>query len=191
MRDLTKLPTELPQPIDDGAAAHLAGMHLPAIALESTVGRRVTLEEAARAPAVIFFYPRTGRPEQPAPEGWDAIPGARGCTPQSCGFRDLSAEFATLGCAIFGVSTQTPEYQLEFAKRTNLPFELLSDANLTLTRRCASTMEFPIASGGPTTLIRRMAWFCEESRIIRVWYPVFPPDRNAKEVLRWLVSRVC
>jgi peroxiredoxin (alkyl hydroperoxide reductase subunit C) len=150
--------------------------------------------------AVVFLYPRTGVPGQPQNRGfngedWDTIPGARGCTPQSCGFRDLHAEFQALGVGVFGVSTNTPQHQLEFKSRNRVPFEFLSDSRLDLVRAMRlPTFEFPVESGGPTTLIRRMAWFVEQdaagtSRIAHVWYPVFPPDQNAAAVLAWLQRR--
>lgn len=190
MRDLSQLPADLPVPTDDGAARHLHCRILPDLALESTRGRMVNLSDATAGRAVLFFYPRSGRPEQPPPDGWDLIPGARGCTPQSCGFRDLAAEFSAFHCAIFGVSTQTSEYQREFANRVHLPFELLSDAQLALTHTLQlPTMDFPIASGGPRTLIKRLSILVEARRIVQVWYPVFPPNENAATVLAWLRGR--
>ena len=140
--------------------------------------------------AVLFFYPRTGEKGRSAGPEWDLIPGARGCTPQSCGFRDLHREFGALGVAVAGVSTQTSEYQREFVERNHVPFDLLSDADLRLTRALRlPTFEFPVPGGGPTTLIKRMAWYCEGGRIAHVWYPVFPPDKNAETVLAWLRQR--
>lgn len=150
----------------------------------------VDLAAATSRRAVLFFYPRTGRPAEPPPDGWDAIPGMRGCTPQSCGFRDLQAEFARLDVAIYGISTQDPDYQAEFAVRMHIPFEILSDCDLLLTRALRlPTIEFPVRSGGPTTLVKRMACFVEHARIEKVWYPVFPPDRNAAEVLAFVNGR--
>jgi peroxiredoxin len=190
MRDLTKLPADLPVPIDDGACRHLPGRTVPSIALHSTLEREVDLAQATAGQAVLFFYPRTGRPDDPPPDGWDALPGMRGCTPQSCGFRDLRAEFARLSVAIYGISTQDPAYQVEFAARMHIPYEILSDCDLRLTRAMnLPTIEFRVRSGGPTTLIKRMAWYVERSRIERVWYPVFPPDRNAAEVLEFVTER--
>lgn len=149
---------------------------------------------------MLFFYPRTGVPGQPPSLGfhgeeWDSIPGARGCTPQNCGFRDLHAEFQALGVAVFGVSTNTTDHQTEFTHRTHIPFELLSDAQLQLTQGLRlPTFEFPVESGGPSTLLHRMAWYAEPDhegllRILKVWYPVFPPDENARTVLAWLQRR--
>jgi peroxiredoxin len=185
--DAYTLPRDLPVPIDDGAADHLRGAAVPSIALASTSGGVVNLAVLASRPAVLFFYPRTGEQGRSAGPEWDLIPGARGCTPQSCGFRDLHGEFAALSVAVAGVSTQTSGYQREFVERNHVPFPLLSDADLALTRSLRlPTFEFPVASGGPSTLIRRMAWFLDGSRIVHVWYPVFPPDRNAETVLAGL-----
>lgn len=188
--DLHALPPNLPVPVDDGACDHLPGARVPSVRLASTGGRTVDLAEIAARPAVLFFYPRTGEPGKAAGPEWDAIPGARGCTPQSCGFRDLHREFAAQGVAVFGVSTQQTGYQREFVDRNHVPFELLSDADLVLTRALRlPTFEYPVAGGGPTTLIKRMAWYVDRGRIERIWYPVFPPDRNADTVLAWLRER--
>ena len=181
------LPAGLPVPVDDGATAHLPGAAVPGIALPATSGRMVALDLWASTPGVLFFYPRTGEAGRPAGPEWDAIPGARGCTPQSCGFRDLHAEFAARGVRIAAVSTQETDYQREFVVRNHIPFEILSDARLALTRALGlPTFEYPVPSGGPTTLIKRMAWYVEAGRIVHVWYPVFPPDKNAEVVLAWL-----
>jgi peroxiredoxin len=188
--DVSTLPRDLPAPIDDGAADHLRGRVVPSLVLGSTSGAAVDLAALAAGPAVLFFYPRTGEQGRSAGPAWDLIPGARGCTPQSCGFRDLHDEFRALGVTLAGVSTQTTAYQREFVERNHLTFPLLSDADLALTRALRlPTFEFPVAGGGPTTLIRRMAWFLEGGRIARVWYPVFPPDTNAATVLAWLGTR--
>ena len=185
--DVYTLPADLPAPVDDGAADHLRGTAVPSLELPATSGARVDLAVLGREPAVLFFYPRTGERGRSAGPEWDLIPGARGCTPQSCGFRDLHAEFLALGVTVAGVSTQTTAYQREFVQRNHVPFELLSDAELGLTRALRlPTFEFPVAGGGPTTLIRRMVWYVEGGRIARVWYPVFPPDQNAETVLAWL-----
>jgi peroxiredoxin len=187
MADVSTLPAGLPVPVDDGAADHLRGAAVPPVALPATSGGLVELPALARGPAVLFFYPRTGEADRAAGPEWDLIPGARGGTPQSCGFRDLHADFQALGVAVAGVSTQSPAYQREFVERNHVPFALLSDAALRLTRALRlPTFEFPVAGGGPTTLIRRMAWYLEGGRIAHVWYPVFPPDRNAETVLAWL-----
>lgn len=184
------LPPNLPAPVDDGACDHLPGSRVPSVRLASTGGRVVDLAEIAERPAVLFFYPRTGEPGTAAGPEWDAIPGARGCTPQSCGFRDLHREFTTLGVAVFGVSTQETGYQSEFVERNHVPFELLSDRDLLLARALRlPTFEYPVELGGPSTLLKRMGWFVERGRIERIWYPVFPPDRNAETVLAWLRAR--
>jgi peroxiredoxin len=193
--DPTTLPAELPRPIDDGAADHLRGAVLPALALPSTLGGELDLAEITRGPAVLFFYPRTGTPGQPPPRladgsDWDLVPGLRGCTPQSCAYRDLHADFRALGVAVVAVSTQTSAYQRELAERMHLAFPILSDERLALTRALRlPSLEMPAAPGGPTTLIKRMAWYCERGRIEHVWYPVFPPQENAATVLAWLRGR--
>jgi peroxiredoxin len=189
MADVHTLPAGLPVPVDDGAADHLRGAIVPALALPATSGALVDLAALGREPAVLFFYPRTGELGRPAGPEWDLIPGARGCTPQSCGFRDLHGEFRALGVTVAGVSTQSTAYQQEFVQRNHVPFDLLSDAELRLTRALRlPTFEFRVTGGGPPTLIKRMAWYVEGGRIARVWYPVFPPDRNAETVLSWLRS---
>jgi peroxiredoxin len=189
-RDVYTLPADLPLPVDDGAADHLRGAAVPTLALPATSGRTVNLAELSRQPAVLFFYPRTGQPGKSAGRDWDLIPGARGCTPQSCGFRDLHGEFRALGVSVAGVSTQTTAYQREFVERNHVPFDLLSDAELRLTSALTlPTFEFPVPGIGPSTLIKRMAWYLEAGRIAHVWYPVFPPDKNAETVLGWLRAR--
>ena len=189
-RDVYTLPPDLPVPVDDGAADHLRGAAVPSLALPATSGRVVDLAELARQPAVLFFYPRTGQAGTSAGRDWDLIPGARGCTPQSCGFRDLHAEFQGLGVPVAGVSTQTTAYQREFVERNHVPFDLLSDDRLELTRALKlPTFEFPVPDIGPPTLIKRMAWYLEAGKIAHVWYPVFPPDKNAEVVLDWLRGR--
>jgi peroxiredoxin len=188
--NLHQLPPNLPAPADDGAGDHLPGSQVPSVRLASTGGRVVDLAEVAERPVVFFFYPRTGEPGKAAGPEWDAIPGARGCTPQSCGFRDLHRDFTRLAVAVFGVSTQDSGYQGEFVERNHVPFELLSDRDLLLTRALRlPTFEYPVEGGGPTTLIKRMAWYVERGRIEKLWYPVFPPDRNAETVLAWLRER--
>jgi peroxiredoxin len=185
--DVQHLPAGLPAPVDDGAAAHLPGAAVPAVTLPSTSGGAVTLAAWAATPGVLFFYPRTGEAGRSAGPEWDAIPGARGCTPQSCAFRDLFAEYRSRGVRVAAVSTQHTDYQREFVARNHIPFEILSDAGLALTRAMAlPTFEYPVTGGGPTTLIKRMAWYVDAGRIVKVWYPVFPPDRNAATVLAWL-----
>ena len=190
MDSVHALPPNLPVPVDDGACDHLPGSRVPSIRLGSTGGGVVDLGGVAKWPAVFFFYPRTGEPGKVAGPEWDAIPGARGCTPQSCGFRDLHREFTKLGVAVHGISTQDTDYQREFVARNHLPFDLLSDRDLLLTRALLlPTFEYPVERGGPTTLIKRMAWFVDRGSIERIWYPVFPPDRNAETVLAWFRER--
>jgi peroxiredoxin len=181
-RDWTTLPDDLPVPQDDGAARHLAGSRLPSLALAATDGSQVDLAKLAGR-TLVYVYPRTGRPGQPNIEGWDAIPGARGCTPQSCGFRDHFAELKALGVAhVFGLSTQDTEYQREAVERLHLPFPILSDQNLALTR-AIGLPTFDIAG---LTLLKRMALVIDDGVVVKVFYPVFPPDRNVLEVIAWL-----
>ena len=184
LHDPTILPAELPVPTDDGAAAHLAGQKLPALALPATDGSRVDLAKLAGR-TVVYIYPRTGVPGRAMPEGWDAIPGARGCTPQSCSFRDHFAELKALGVAqLYGLSTQDSDYQREAAQRLKLPFAILSDANFALTR----ALKLPTFAVAGMTLLNRMALVIDDGVITKVFYPVFPPDKNAEEVIAWLRS---
>jgi peroxiredoxin len=176
------LPENLPVPQDDGAARHLAGMRLADLALAATDGSQVNLAKLAGR-TVVYVYPRTGRPGVPAPDGWDAIPGARGCTPQSCGFRDHFADLKRLGVAqLFGLSTQDGAYQREVVERLHLPFPILSDAGLELTR----ALRLPTFSVEGMTLIKRMAWVIDHGVISHAFYPVFPPDKSAETVVAWL-----
>lgn len=188
MRDnFYSLPTDLPVPEDDGACQHLvAGTPLPSLELTATSGQQVNLARLTQEPTVLFFYPRTGRPDEPAPVGWDEIAGARGCTPQTCGYRDHYAGFKELGYQVWGVSTQTSEYQRELVRRIQLPFEILSDAEFALTQE----MRLPTFEFSGMRLLKRMAWICNQGRITRVFYPVFPPDQNAAMVLEWLRREV-
>jgi len=181
-RNLMQLPTDLPVPVDDGATRHLPGRAMPDLALAATDGASVNLSRL-RGRTVVYVYPRTGEPGKPSPDGWDAIPGARGCTPQSCGFRDHHAELRTLGVAqLFGLSTQDTDYQREAAERLHLPFSLLSDHELKLAR----ALELPTFTVAGMTLIKRMALVIDDGVITHVFYPVFPPDKNAEEVIAWL-----
>ena len=176
------LPADLPAPTDDGAARHLAGMRLPSLALAATDGAAVDLSALAGR-TVVYVYPRTGRPGQKLPDGWDAIPGARGCTPQSCSFRDHFAQLRGLGVAhLFGLSTQDTDYQREAAERLHLPFALLSDAGLGLTR----ALDLPTFAVEGMTLIKRMVLVIDDGAITKVFYPVFPPDQSAEAVVAWL-----
>lgn len=178
---LTTLPDDLPVPLDDGAAAHLDGMRLPALMLPRTDGGTTDLA-ALRGLQVIYVYPMTGRPDAPLPDGWDVIPGARGCTPQSCAFRDHHAELAALGAGVFGLSSQRSDYQQEAAARLHLPFPLLSDDSLQL----KAALRLPTFTAAGLELYRRLTLITDDARIVKVFYPVFPPDRNAADVLAWL-----
>lgn len=180
--DLSTLPEYLPRPVDDGAAAHLPGLRLPSVELPATNGDMVDLSKIP-AIAIVFAYPRTGRPgEDPLVVDWDTIPGARGCTPEACSFRDLQTEFARFSAKVFGLSTQTTEYQREAADRLHLPFPLLSDAALHL----AHGLSLPIHILAGQILLKRLTWVQRNSVIEHLFYPVFPPDRAAHEVLAWL-----
>ena len=180
--DPNVLPDGLPVPQDDGAARHLTGLRLPSVPLVATDGSTVDLSKLAGR-TVVYIYPRTGVPGQPSPEGWDAIPGARGCTPQSCAFRDHFAELKRLGVdRLYGLSTQDTEYQSEAVNRLHLPFPILSDCNLALTR----AIKLPTFTVAGMNLLKRVALVIENGTIIKVFYPVFPPDKNAEEVMAWL-----
>lgn len=182
MADYASLPSDLPVPVDDGACDHLAGMRLPDISLESTGGSTARLLEACAGRCVLYLYPRTGTPGVALPDGWDLIPGARGCTPQSCGFRDHAQELRDLGASMVGISSQSPEEQREFSERVRLPFPLLSDPMLLL----AEQLRMPTFEVAGMTLYRRVTLIAEGALVTKVFYPVFPPDRNAEEVVAWL-----
>ena len=175
--------SKIPAPPDDGAARHLEGMTVPDVALTATDGTQVSLGRLAGR-VVVFAYPRTGVPGQVSlVDDWDMIPGARGCTPQTCAFRDLHKVMIAAGAArVFGLSTQDPAYQIEAAERLHLPFPLLSDEKLVLTK----ALRLPTMQVAGMTLIKRMALLIDDGTISKVFYPVFPPDRNAGDVLVWL-----
>jgi peroxiredoxin len=179
--NLYQLPENLPVPVDDGAGDHLPGLALPPLPLPATTGGVVDLAGRAGR-TVVYAYPRTGDPNADPPPGWDAIPGARGCTPQSCAFRDHYQELQALGAGVFGLSTQTTAYQQEAAARLHLPFALLSDADLAFTR----ALRLPTFAVGELTLIKRLTLILRDGRIEQVFYPVFPPDQNAAVVIEWL-----
>lgn len=184
-RDLYELPDDLPVPVDDGACKHLPGVGLPWISLPSTRGDPVNVADVSRERrTVFFFYPRSGRPDEPQIPGWDDIPGARGCTPQSRAFRDHFGEFEALGVHVFGVSAQDTEYQREFAERTHLPYPLLGDTAFELT----NALRLPTFEAAGMRLIKRLTLVVSDGRIEKVFYPVFPPDRNAEEVLSYLLE---
>ena len=176
--DPSVLPPDLPVPTDDGACDHLAGAGLPDLELSSTSGASVNL---SRLPgrSVVFCYPRTGRPGEDPPAGWDQIPGARGCTPESCGFRDSFPALQQLGVRVYGLSTQDTEYQRELVDRLHLPYEVLSDHAL----RFTAAMRLPTFEAAGMTLIKRLTLVVEDGKVARVFYPVFPPDRHAAEVV--------
>jgi peroxiredoxin len=185
-QDYFQLPGNLPKPPDDGAACHLPGLVLPPIWLQSTQGERVNLS-ALPGRTVVYGYPLTGRPDQNAlPEGWDSIPGARGCTLQSCGFRDRHTGITALGARVFGLSVQPSDYQMELKNRLHLPFNLLSDRDLAFTK----ALRLPTFEVNQQTYIRRITLILQDGRIEKVFYPAFPPDQNATEVMRWLESHL-
>jgi len=178
----TILPPNIPVPLDDGAAGHLTGMKLPDLALPATDGAAVNLSKL-EGRTVVYVYPRTGVPGVDLPPGWNDIPGARGCTPQSCSFRDHFGELNRLGVAqLFGLSTQDTAYQQEAATRLHLPFAILSDEKLALTK----ALKLPTFVAAGMTLIKRMALVIDSGVIAKVFYPVFPPDKSAEEVIAWL-----
>ncbi|MBI3964171.1 MAG: peroxiredoxin [Chloroflexi bacterium] len=181
--NLYQLPENLPAPVDDGACDHLVGMVMPPLSLPATSGRRVKLS-GLPGRVVVYAFPRTGRPDQDPVPGWNQIPGARGCTPQSCGFRDHYAELRALGAQVFGLSTQDTEYQREAVERLHLPFDFLSDEGLALAR----ALRLPTFEAGGLTLIKRLTLILRDGRVEKVFYPVFPPDQNAGEVVRWLAQ---
>jgi peroxiredoxin len=180
MHDPYVLPPDLPAPEDDGAADHLVGLELPTLVLDSSQGP-VDVSQFE----VLYVYPRTGKPGVAPPEGWDEFPGARGCTPQSCAFRDHQAELAELGARVAGLSAQALEDQVEFAERNHMPFPVIADPEL----RLDAALGMPLMEIQGMTLYKRLALVSERGRIVKVFYPVFPPDRNAAEVVAWLRER--
>src|SRR5580704_10529482 len=179
------LPPDIPVPQNDGAALHLAGTKLPDVTLPATSGPAVNLSKL-KGRTVLYIYPRTGVPGVDTPPGWDQIPGARGCTPQSCSFRDHFDELKRLGVAqLYGLSTQDTAYQQEAATRLHLPFAILSDEKLALTK----TLKLPTFTVAGMTLLKRMALVIDDGAITKAFYPVFPPDKNAEVVIAWLQAR--
>jgi peroxiredoxin len=175
----------IPAPLDDGAASHLAGMRIPSVVLAATDGSKVDLSSMPGR-VVVYTYPRTGVPGIENPPGWDLIPGARGCTPQTCAFRDHFEELKALGVKyLYGLSTQDTVYQREVAERLELPFPILSDEHFQLTK----ALRLPTFDTSGMTLLKRLALVIRDGMIERVFYPVFPPDRNAGDVLAWLATR--
>jgi peroxiredoxin len=174
--------SSIPVPVDDGATRHLLGARAASIPLPATSGEAVDLS-ALRGRTLVYAYPRTGRPGIENPDGWDMIPGARGCTPQTCSFRDHFAELKGLGVDhLFGLSTQDPEYQREAAERLHLPFAILSDERLKLTR----AMNLPTFETSGMTLLKRFTLVIDDGAVTHVFYPVFPPDRSVSDVIEWL-----
>jgi peroxiredoxin len=186
MTDLSSVDwSKIPAPPDDGAAKHLVGLAVPNVSLPATDGRSVDLA-SLEGTIVVYAYPMTGRPGEPLPDGWDGIPGARGCTPQSCAFRDHYAELRALGAVhVFGLSTQSTPYQKEAAERLHLPFALLSDSACALT----GALSLPTFETAGMRLLKRLTMIISQNRIEHVFYPVFPPDRNAADVLNFLRAR--
>jgi peroxiredoxin len=185
MHDPNVLPPGIPAPQDDGAARHLTGARLPDLTLPATSGAPVNLSKL-KGRTVVYVYPRTGVPGVDTLPGWDDIPGARGCTPQSCSFRDHFGELRRLGVAqLYGLSTQDTAYQREAATRLHLPFAILSDEKFALTK----AMRLPTFTTSGMTLLKRMAWVIDDGTITHVFYPVFPPDKSAADVISWLQAK--
>ena len=182
MEKSAELPEGLPIPVDDGACDHLPDQPLPNISLPATSGIAVNLSQQ-KDWLVIYCYPMTGRPDVQLPDNWDSIPGARGCTPQSCAFRDHYQELRQYGASVFGLSTQMTDYQLEAKQRLHLPFELLSDHNLEF----ATALNLPLFEVNNMQLIKRLTLIASNGIIKKVFYPVFPPDENAEQVIEWLM----
>jgi peroxiredoxin len=178
MDDIHTLPEALPVPEDDVAADHLLGAAVPAVALRATTGESIRLDKLTGR-TVLFCYPRTGRPEEELPPGWNAIPGARGCTPEACGFRDAHQQFQELGARVLALSTQSSDYQQEMAERLHLPFPVLSDETLEFTH----ALRLPTFETSGWTLLKRLTLVIDDGSIGHVFYPVFPPDAHAAEVL--------
>ena len=183
--ELLRLPGDLPVPEDDGAARHLPGQPMPDITLPRSDGGQARLCALGSGTTVIYLYPRTGQPGASLPDGWDQIPGARGCTPESCGFRDHHGELLAAGAArVYGASSQSPDYQREAVQRLHLPFPMLSDEKLAM----AAALRLPTFTVEGTMLYKRLTLIVTGGVIEHVFYPVFPPDRHAQQVLDWLGS---
>ena len=176
------LPDNLPVPENDGACDHLLGLEIPSIKLQSTQNRWIDVRQQSQKATVFFFYPRTGEAGRIMPEDWDMIPGARGCTPQSCAFKEMYEEFLAEGFDVFGVSSQSNMYQQEFSERMTIPFGLLSDESFVLTK----VLGLPTFEYQAQRLIKRLAFITAEGKIIKFFYPVFPPNENAANVFRWI-----
>lgn len=181
--NLNQLPENLPVPIDDGATDHLESKRLPNISFSSTNDETVCIKDTLGI-VVVYIYPMTGRPDTPLPEGWDEIPGARGCTPQSCSFRDHYSELHKFNAHLYGLNAQSSEYQREAKERLHLPFELLSDSNLEF----KEALDLPTFKALDMELYKRITLIARDGIIEKVFYPVFPPSSNADEVIKWLES---
>ncbi|MDR3082006.1 MAG: peroxiredoxin, partial [Streptomyces sp.] len=183
MTDYPSLPADLPVPEDDGAAAHLRGARMPQLELHATDGATISLETLGAGRTVLYIYPLTGRPGTDLPEGWDSIPGARGCTAETCGFRDHHQDLLTAGATqVYGLSSQDSDYQREVTERLRLPFQMLSDP----ARSLAQALDLPTFTTGGLTLYKRLTLIIKDNVIEHVFYPVFPPDKHADQVLAWL-----
>jgi peroxiredoxin len=183
--DLNRLPADLPVPQDDGAADHLPGLTMPQIELADTGGGRVSLGALGEGRSVLYLYPLTGRPDADVPEGWDAIPGARGCTPEACDFRDHYRDLAAAGAVrVYGLSSQDTEYQREVVQRLRLPFAMLSDTGF----RLADALGLPTFEFNEARLYTRLTLIVRDDTIEHVFYPVFPPNEHAHQVLTWLLE---
>lgn len=181
--DYSQLPRDLPVPEDDGATDHLREMSLPPVSLSSTAGRTVALDALGAGRTVIYIYPLTGRPGVELPAGWDSIPGARGCTPESCGFRDHHRELLDAGARqVFGLSSQDTDYQREVVERLRLPFEMLADPTFKL----AGALGLPTFTADGKSFYKRLTLIVRDARIEHVFYPIFPPDQHPQKVLAWL-----
>ncbi|HLJ87211.1 MAG TPA: peroxiredoxin [Candidatus Angelobacter sp.] len=178
------LPADLPVPVDDGACQHLPGLPVPSVILPSTANKLVDLSQIQAPMIVLYCYPMTGKPGNALPEGWDSIAGARGCTPETCSFRDRHSQMRELGAEILGVSTQNTAEQQEMVQRLHVPYEVLSDAELTLTR----ALNLPTFQISGQTYIKRLTLVLRRGHIQHVFYPIFPPDAHAAEVLTWLTA---
>ncbi len=185
MSDYLSLPNELPVPEDDGAADHLPSTPMPPVVLTSTTGQRVALDQLGPGRTVLYIYPLSGQPGIDLPDGWNTIPGARGCTPEACGFRDHHADLLAAGAtAVYGLSSQDSDYQAELADRLGLPFQILSDP----ARKLAEALDLPTFTAGGQRLYKRLTLVIADGRIEHVFYPIFPPDQHAGQVLDWLLG---
>jgi peroxiredoxin len=183
MNDYLSLPADLPVPDDDGAASHLPGMKAPHLEFPGTAGETIRIDALGSGRTVIYIYPLTGRPGTDLPEGWDSIPGARGCTPESCGFRDHHQDLLAAGAVrVFGLSSQDTDYQREVVERLHLPFQMLSDPTLSL----ADALNLPTFETSGLTLYKRLTLIIRDGVIEHAFYPIFPPSEHPQQVLAWL-----